>query len=291
MVPDSMQAPPRSAGRLPPAGDPPTLYVLDISGYFFRAPHPRPPLNNERGEPTGAVLGVTTMLLKLINEQRPAMVAVAMDSPQRGFRTELYAGYKANRPPVPPDLQPQIRRMQEVIEAYRLPVFRADGLEADDLIASAVKRACENGMSVVIVSSDKDLMQLVGADCVWMLDTMKNVVIGPDEVMAKLGVKPEQVRDYLALVGDTIDNVPGVPSVGPKTASTLLAQFGDLDALYAQLDKVEKKGVRQKLQDHRDDAFMSRKLVSLRDDLEVDVSLDRLRLPEPDLPRLRSLFI
>src|SRR4051812_3167270 len=216
--------------KLPPAADPHTLYIVDISGYLFRAYHALPPLNSAAGEPTGAVLGVTTMLLKLLQDQRPALFAVALDSKERGFREELYSEYKAHRPPVPPDLQPQLARMQEMIDAYRFPRFRQAGLEADDVIATLARRARLRGLSVVIVSSDKDLMQLVG-DGVWMLDSMRNVVYGPAEVTAKMGIPPTQVRDYLALVGDSVDNVPGVPSVGPKTAVQLLQQFGDLDAL------------------------------------------------------------
>jgi DNA polymerase-1 len=275
--------------RLPPAADPHTLYVVDISGYLFRAYHALPPLNSEKGEPTGAVLGVTTMLLRLLQDQRPALFAVALDSPGAGFRAEMYTDYKAHRPPMPPDLIPQVARMHEMIEAYRFPVFRMQGAEADDVIATLTQRALSHGMKVVIVSSDKDLMQLV-REGVSMFDTMRNVVFGPAEVEAKLGVKPEQVRDYLALVGDSVDNVPGVPSVGPKTAVSLLAQFGDLDALFANLEQVEKKGVRQKLTDHRDAAFLSRQLVSLKDDLALDPGREALSLPEPDEPRLRALF-
>jgi DNA polymerase-1 len=274
---------------LPPTGDPRTLYVVDISGYLFRAFHALPPLNSPRGEPTGAVLGVTTMLQKLVADQKPAMLAVAMDSRTPSFREQRYAEYKAHRPEVAPELRQQMTRVREVIDAFRLPVFQCDGVEADDIIATLVKRANAEGLQSVIVSSDKDLMQLVG-DSVWMLDTMRNAVIGPAEVLAKLGVPPSRVRDYLALVGDSSDNVPGVPSVGPKTASELLQAHGDLDALYASLDKVERKGLRQKLADHREHAYLSRDLVTLKDDLDLGIDPAQLPRPEPDTAKLRALF-
>jgi DNA polymerase I len=275
--------------RLPPAGDPNTLYVVDISGYLFRAYHALPPLQNAHGEATHAVLGVTTMLLKLAQERRPSMLVMAMDSPGPSFRHERFDQYKAHRPAMPPDLAPQVVRLQQIVDAYRFAVFRQSGVEADDVIATLVKWARARGLSVVIVSSDKDLMQLVG-DGVWMLDTMRDAVFGPDEVLAKLGVKPSQVRDYLALVGDSTDNVPGVPSVGPKTAVQLLTEHGDLDRLYAAVERVERKALRQKLIDHRADAFLSRDLASLKDDLDLNPDLAALRVPVPDLERLRQLF-
>jgi DNA polymerase-1 len=274
---------------LPAAGDPRVLYVVDISGYLFRAYHALPPLSSPRGEPTGAVLGVTTMLQKLVQEQRPVMLAVAMDSRAPSFREQHYAEYKAHRPEVPSDLKPQMARVREVVEAYRLPVFHVEGMEADDVIASLVKRARAEGLAVVIVSSDKDLMQLVGDD-VWMLDTMRNAVFGPQEVEQKLGVPPRQVRDYLALVGDSSDNVPGVPSVGPKTAVQLLREHGDLDGVYAALARIERASLRQKLEQHRDDAYLSRKLVTLEDNLDLGVDPASLPRPAPDLARLRALF-
>ncbi len=275
--------------RLPPPGDPRTLYVVDISGYLFRAYHALPPLSSPHGEPTGAVLGVTTMLQKLMQERQPALLAVAMDSRTPSFREQRYAQYKAHRPPVPPELSQQIARVKDVVDAFALPVFQQDGVEADDLIASLVKLARAEGLQVVIVSSDKDLMQLVGGD-VWMLDTMRDAVLGPPEVQAKLGVPPAQVRDYLALVGDSSDNVPGVPSVGPKTATELLRAHGDLEHLYAQLEQVERKALRQKLIDHREQAFLSRELVTLKDDLALETDAARLALPPPDPERLRPLF-
>ncbi|HEX7478313.1 MAG TPA: DNA polymerase I [Polyangiales bacterium] len=276
--------------KLPPAGDAQTLYVIDISGYVFRAYHALPPLQSPKGEPTHAVLGVTTMLLKLVQEQKPALLAVAMDSRTKSFRHKLYDQYKANRPPPPPDLSQQMARVREIVEAYAIPVLQQDGVEADDMIASLVRAAREHGLSVVIVSADKDLLQLVGHD-VLMYDTGRNLVFGEQETRAKLGVPPGLVRDYLALVGDSSDNVPGVPSVGPKTAVQLLTDHGTLEALYAQLDTVKKPALRQKLEDHREQAMLSRDLVTLHDDLGVKIDVDALAWSGADLARLRALFV
>ena len=285
-----MNADPKPGTRLPDPGDPRVLYVIDISGYVFRAYHALPPLQSPKGEPTHAVLGVTTMLLKLVEERRPAMLAVAMDSRTKSFRHALYAGYKATRPPQPPDLSQQMARVREVLEAYAIPILQQDGIEADDMIATLVRRACAQGMHVVIVSADKDLLQLVN-DCVTMYDTGRNTVFGANETRERMGVAPSQVRDYLALVGDSSDNVPGVPSVGPKTAQGLLEQYGDLDGLYAHLPQIAKKGLREKLEQHREQAYLSRKLVTLDDQQAIDVDPAALAWAGADIERLRALFM
>ncbi|HTU58700.1 MAG TPA: 5'-3' exonuclease H3TH domain-containing protein, partial [Polyangiales bacterium] len=284
-----MSTDPQLKARLPDPGDPRALYVIDISGYVFRAYHALPPLQSPKGEPTHAVLGVTTMLLKLVADQRPAMLAVAMDSRGKSFRHELFEGYKATRPVQPPDLSQQITRLREIIDAYAIPTLQQEGIEADDLIATVVKRARERDMHVVIVSADKDMLQLVGDEVV-MYDTGRNVVYGPLETEAKLGVKPEHVRDYLALVGDTSDNVPGVPSVGPKTAQGLISEYGDLDKIYAVAEQIPKKGVREKLLTFRDQAFLSRDLVTLRDTLDVAIDPEALAWAGADLDKLKQLF-
>ena len=284
-----MSTDPQRKARLPDPGDPRALYVIDISGYVFRAYHALPPLQSPKGEPTHAVLGVTTMLLKLVADQRPAMLAVAMDSRGKSFRHELFEGYKATRPAQPPDLSQQITRLREIIDAYAIPTLQQEGIEADDLIATVVRRARERDMHVVIVSADKDMLQLVGDDVV-MYDTGRNVVYGPLETEAKLGVKPEHVRDYLALVGDTSDNVPGVPSVGPKTAQGLITEYGDLDKIYAVAEQIPKKGVREKLLTFRDQAFLSRDLVTLRDTLDVSIDPEALAWQGADLDKLKQLF-
>jgi DNA polymerase-1 len=280
----------KAATRLPAAGDPRVLYVIDISGYVFRAYHALPPLQSPQGEPTHAVLGVTTMLLKLVADQKPAMLAVAMDSRGKSVRHEIFADYKATRPAPPPDLSQQIARLREIIDAYAIPVLQQDGVEADDMIAALVKRARAQNLAVVIVSADKDLLQLVGDD-VQMYDTGRNIVYGPEETRQKLGVRPDQVRDYLALVGDTSDNIPGVPSIGPKTAQGLLEQFGDLDGVYAGLDQISKKGVREKLAQHREQAYLSQRLVTLDESMAVQLDPLALAWSAHDSERLRGLFL
>ncbi len=203
------------AQNLPKKGDLETIYVIDISSYVFRAYHALPPLSNSKGEPTHAVAGVCSMLLKLLREHEPHTVIVAMDSKKRSFRKDLFEAYKANRPPVPADLQQQMVRVGQVVEAWGMSPIEVPGFEADDVIATLVGQARDKGLRVVIVSADKDLLQLVGPDVV-MYDTMRNKVFGAEETREKLGVDPGQVRDLLALMGDSSDNVPGVPSVGAE---------------------------------------------------------------------------
>jgi DNA polymerase-1 len=274
---------------LPAPGAPGVFYMVDISGYVFRAFYALPPLTNERGEPTGAIYGVTTMLLKLVRETRPDLLAVVMDGKGHSFRKELFAEYKANRPSAPTDLQQQMARVREVADAYKIPCYERDGVEADDLIASLTRIARAKGHQVVLVSADKDLLQLVG-DGVWMLDTMKQRGYGPAETKEKLGVMPGQVRDYLALTGDSSDNVPGVPSVGPKTASDLLNQYGSLDGIYAGLESLTKKALKQKLIEHKQLAYLSRDLVTLKDDFELPFDEAELRYGGFDDETLRAFF-
>jgi DNA polymerase-1 len=278
---------------LPPPGAPGVLYLVDLSGYVFRAYHAIAPLSSSKGEPTHAVLGTVNMLQKVVNERRPAMLAVAMDSRTRSFRKDLDDRYKANRPAPPPDLRQQMARVEEIVRAFNIPVFQKDGLEADDLIAAVVARAEKEGVRVVVVSADKDLMQIVhdDDDQIVLWDTMQNRVYGPEEVRAKLGVPPSQVRDYLALCGDTSDNVPGVPSVGPKTAAELLAQFGLLDGIYAGLAQVKRQRLRETLEKHVHDAYISRELVTLRADADVPWDAAHLAYGGADVGELRRLFV
>ncbi|AUX38055.1 MULTISPECIES: DNA polymerase I [Sorangium] len=275
---------------LPPAGAPDVLYLIDLSGYVFRAYHAISPLSSPSGEPTHATYGTVAMLSKLVDERKPAYLGVAMDSPGKTFRDDLDPRYKAHRPPPPPDLGVQMNRCREIVEAYCIPIFIQEGLEADDLVAVAVARAKERGLRVVIASSDKDLMQLVDGDRVMLWDAMRDKVYGHPEVVAKFGVPPEQVRDLLALVGDSSDNVPGVPGVGLKTAAELLAQFGSLSAIYARLDEVKKPRIRESLKQHEADALLSQKLVTLDGSAPVSLDLETLRYGGADTGRLRELF-
>jgi DNA polymerase-1 len=277
------------ATQLPEPGDPRTLYVVDLTGYVFRAYHALPPMSTSRGEPTHAVYGVTQMLLSLVQTQKPALLAVALDPPGVSFRKEIFDAYKENRKERPEDLRQQIERLEEVVDAYAIPCLAEKGFEADDVIATLVARAKAEGLRVVIVSADKDLLQLVDGGVI-MFDTMRDRVYGREETVAKMGVPPEQVRDYLALTGDSSDNIPGVPSVGPKTAAKLLGEHGSLDGIYEHVESITRKATKAKLKEHRDDAYLSRRLVSLVDDVPVEVDLEALRYGGADEDRLRELF-
>ncbi|MFO0759026.1 MAG: DNA polymerase I [Byssovorax sp.] len=276
---------------LPPPGAADVLYLVDLSGFVFRAYHAVAPLTSPTGEPTHATYGTANMLARLIEERKPVYLGVAMDAPGPRMRTEIDANYKAHRPPAPEDLKVQMARCRELVEAYRLPVFLADGMEADDLIASATKKALEKGLTVVIASGDKDLMQLVDGERVMMWDAMRDRVYGIPEVTAKFGVPPSRLRDLLALMGDSSDNVPGVPGVGAKTAAELMTQFASLDELYAHLDQVKKEKIRNSLRDNEADARLSQRLVTLHEDTAIDLDLATLRYDGPDPVKLRALFV
>ncbi|MGB0679622.1 MAG: DNA polymerase I [Polyangiales bacterium] len=277
---------------LPKPGAEDVLYVLDLSGYVFRAYHALPPLSNAAGEATHAVHGVANMLLKLLDQQTPRHFAVALDSRGPGFRDALYPDYKANRPPAPPDLQQQMERITALVTALGLPMLHAAGAEADDVIATTVHWARQQGLSVVMVSADKDLLQLVD-DAVWMYDSMRDRLFDCAATEAKFGVAPAQVADCLALMGDSSDNVPGVPAIGAKSAAALLQQFGSLEAIYADLDAVPRPRWRQTLAQHEAQARLSKALVTLRYDLPLSLSRAALTPSAPDanklLPLLREL--
>ncbi|MBM4374430.1 MAG: DNA polymerase I [Deltaproteobacteria bacterium] len=278
------------SSTLPRAGAEDVLYVLDLSNFVFRAYHALPPLTAPNGEPTNATLGTMNMFHRMLDAQRPALLAVTMDSRGRGFRGQLSPDYKAHRPPAPEDLVVQMARCRELFEAYRVPVFQRDGFEADDVIATLVKQARAAGLRVVIASSDKDLYQLVDGDRVVVWDAMRSKVYGPPEVHEKFGVAPSRVRDLLALVGDTSDNVPGVPGVGPKTAAQLLARFGSVSEVMARASEVEKPKLRKSLEDSVAAVELAYRLVELRDDVDVAIDVDALRFGRPDVTRLRALF-
>ncbi len=277
------------ATRLFEAGDPEVLYIIDLSGYIFRSYHAIAPLTSPTGEPTHAVFGTVNMLERLVRQCRPSMLAVAMDAKRGNFRTEIYPQYKANRPPAPEDLKQQMQRCGEVIAAFNIPILIEDGVEADDLIATAVKEARSRKMKVVVVSADKDLMQLVGPDVV-LWDTMRNRVFGLPEVQERFGVGPEQLRDLLALMGDTSDNVPGVPSVGPKTARDLLVEYQTLEGIYEHVAEIKRKKLKETLSEYKDQAFLSRDLVTLKDDCEIQFDREHLRYGGRDLATLRALY-
>ena len=275
--------------QLFPAAAPDVLYIVDLSSYVLRAYHAIAPLSSPNGEPTHAVHGTVSMLERLVRQCRPALLAIAMDSGRVTFRKEIYEAYKANRPPAPSDLKSQLMRCEQIVRAFNIPIFKQDGVEADDLIASAVKRAVEHDLKVVIVAADKDLMPLVSERTI-MWDTMRDRVFGVPEVEERFGVRIDQVQDLLALTGDTSDNIPGVPSVGPKTAKDLLIEFGSLDGIYQRIDELKKKGLKDKLLEHKEKAFLSRELVKLKDDCPVEIDRAHLAYGGRDVPALRALY-
>jgi len=277
---------------LPAASSEQVLYLVDLSGYVFRAYHAIAPLSSSKGEPTHAVMGTVNMLQKIVTGRRPHLFAVAMDSKGKTFRHELDVRYKAQRPEAPPDLSQQMKRCEEVVRAYNIPVYQEEGMEADDLIASVTKKATAAGLNVVIVSSDKDLMQLVHDDDeqVVLWDTMRDKVFGPREVEEKWGVKPSRLHDLLALIGDTSDNIPGVPGVGPKTALDLLAAYGSFEGVYANLANVTRAKLQASLEEHEADARLSYKLVALKDDVPIAWDIPHLTYGEPNVAELTRLF-
>ncbi len=264
------------------------LYLVDGSAYIFRAYYALPQLTNPQGTPIGAVKGYTDMLWKLAKDLHaadgPTHMAVVLDKAGTSFRNEIYDQYKANRPPAPEDLRPQFPLVRDATRAFSFPMIEEENVEADDMIASYTKAAVAAGWKVTIVSSDKDLMQLIEAG-VDMLDTMKNARIGREEVVEKFGVGPELVGDVLALMGDSSDNIPGVPGIGPKTATKLIQEFGDLDSVLAAAPSMKPSKMRDNLIEFEDKARMSRVLVTLREDCPLPIKLEEMVLGEiPEMP-------
>jgi DNA polymerase-1 len=260
----------------------PHLYLVDGSSYIFRAYHRLPPLTNRHGLNVGAVYGYTTMLWKLAEslhkEEGPTHLAVIFDAGEKTFRNERYDQYKANRPPPPPDLVPQFPLIRDATRAFSLPCIEEEGLEADDIIACYAKAALDRDWKVTIVSSDKDLMQLVEDGRLDLYDTMNDRRLGRDYVLEKFGVPPEKLGDVLALMGDSVDNVPGVPGIGPKTAAQLIQDYGDLESVLAHAEEIRKPKLRQNLIEHGDAARLSRELVTLVCDAPLPEPLDSLEM-------------
>ena len=263
------------------------LVLIDGSGYIFRAFHALPPMTRGDGTPVNAVFGFTKMLLKLIDDLQPHSVAVIFDAGRVTFRNEIYSDYKANRTDPPDELVPQFALVRDAAYAMSLPVIEMAGFEADDVIATYAKLARAQGRQTIIVSSDKDLMQLVNDD-VEMLDPMKQRRIGKDEVFEKFGVGPEHVIDVQSLAGDSTDNVPGVPGIGIKTAAELIHQFGSLDALLAGAETIKQPKRRQNLIEFAEMARISRQLVRLADDVDVPVAVSDLQTPVRDQEKLKD---
>jgi DNA polymerase-1 len=264
------------------------LWLVDGSSYLYRAFFALPPLTSSKGEPTGALLGVLNMLNKLLREEEPELIAVVLDAPGKTFRDELFEAYKAHRPPMPDDLRAQIAPLVEAIPALGLPMLRIEGVEADDVIGTLAERACAAGFEVVISTGDKDMAQLVN-DRITLVNTMFDTRLDRAGVKAKFDVLPEQIVDYLALVGDSSDNIPGVPKVGPKTAAKWLAEYGSVDGLVAHAADISGK-VGESLRDNLATLDLSRKLATIRRDLELPLSPADLKRSMPNAEILSNLY-
>ncbi|MEE3664376.1 DNA polymerase I [Brenneria sp. g21c3] len=271
------------------------LILVDGSSYLYRAYHAFPPLTNSAGEPTGAMYGVLNMLRSLLTQYHPSHVAVVFDAKGKTFRDELFENYKAHRPPMPDDLREQIEPLHRMVKAMGLPLLAISGVEADDVIGTLALQAEKAGIPVLISTGDKDMAQLVTPN-VTLINTMNNTVLGPQEVCDKYGIPPELMIDFLALMGDASDNIPGVPGVGEKTAQALLQGLGGLDTLYANLDKIAglsfrgAKTMAPKLEQHKDIAYLSYQLATIKTDVELALNCEQLTVNEPDVDELHSLF-
>ena len=264
------------------------LWLVDGSSYLYRAFFALPPLTTSTGEPTGAVLGVLNMLNKLLKEENPELIAVVLDAPGRTFRDELFEEYKAHRPPMPDDLRSQIAPLIEAIPALGLPMLRVEGVEADDVIGTLAERAAAAGHEVVISTGDKDMAQLVN-DRITCVNTMFDTKLDRAGVKAKFDVMPEQIVDYLALVGDSSDNIPGVPKVGPKTAAKWLNEYGSADGIVSHAKDIAGK-VGESLRENLETLELSRKLATIRRDLELPLAPSELERRPPDVEVLSALY-
>ena len=265
------------------------VYILDVFSLVFQVFHGLPPMTGPAGQPTNAVFGFTRDVMNLLREHQPSHLYCAMDSPGKGIRNDWYPEYKANRDAMPEDLVPQIAMIEEVIAGFGLPVLRLDGWEADDIFATLAKRAAEAGHEVRIVTSDKDARQLINSQ-VQIYHIRKDEFQDEEFVKEQWGVRPDQVIDFQSLVGDSVDNVPGMPLVGPKKARILLEQYGTLEEVLAHADEVNGKKLKENLVTFADQSRLSRRLVTLYDDLPLELDWDAQRIGSPDVERLNSLF-
>ncbi|MBN5313372.1 DNA polymerase I [Serratia marcescens] len=271
------------------------LILVDGSSYLYRAYHAFPPLTNSAGEPTGAMYGVLNMLRSLLLQYQPSHVAVVFDAKGKTFRDDLFAEYKSHRPPMPDDLRAQIEPLHSMVKAMGLPLLVTPGVEADDVIGTLALEAEKAGHAVLISTGDKDMAQLVTPN-VTLINTMNNTILGPQEVCDKYGIPPELIIDFLALMGDSSDNIPGVPGVGEKTAQALLQGIGGLDALYGNLENIATlsfrgaKTMAAKLEQNKEVAYLSYKLATIKTDVELDLTCADLTVSAPDVDTLQQLF-
>ncbi len=271
------------------------LILVDGSSYLYRAYHAFPPLTNSAGEPTGAMYGVLNMLRSLLLQYKPSHVAVVFDAKGKTFRDELFEHYKSHRPPMPDDLRSQIEPLHNMVKAMGLPLLAVSGVEADDVIGTLALEAGKKGLPVLISTGDKDMAQLVTPD-ITLINTMNNAILGPDEVVEKYGIPPDLIIDFLALMGDSSDNIPGVPGVGEKTAQALLQGLGGIKAIYENLDKVAgltfrgAKTMAAKLEENKELAFLSYQLATIKTDVELELTCEQLTVNEPAVAELLAMF-
>lgn len=271
------------------------LVLVDGSSYLYRAFHAMPRLTSTKGQETGAVRGVISMLRRMEKDFPDSPVAVIFDAKGKTFRDEIYAEYKANRPPMPDELRSQIEPIHSIIKAMGVPLIIIDGVEADDVIGTLAGQAIEQGIEVVVSTGDKDMAQLVNSH-VTLVNTMNDTTMDPQGVQDKFGIPPELIIDFLALMGDKVDNIPGVPGVGEKTALGLLQGLGSLDTIYDNLDKIKglsfrgAKTMAKKLEDNKDNAYLSYELATIKTDVALEVGLSDIKHPEPDQVQLLELF-
>ena len=264
------------------------LILVDGSSYLFRAFHAMPPLSNSKGVPTGAVYGVVNMLRKLMKDYQPSHMAVIFDAKGKTFRDDLYKEYKANRPPMPDDLRMQIEPLHAIVKAMGIPMLVIDGVEADDVIGTLAREATEQGIDTVVSTGDKDLAQLVNQH-ITLINTMNDTVMDIEGVKQKFGISPEQIIDYLALIGDTVDNIPGVPSVGPKTAVKWLSEYGSLEGVVQHADQIKGK-VGEKLRDSLNTLPLSYELATIKCDVPLEQHPADLKLQPADTEALQQLY-
>ena len=266
-----------------------TLYAVDVFSLVFQVFHAIPAMTSPAGQPTNAVFGVTRDVLNMLKAKHPTYMVCAMDSPGRGVREDIYPDYKANRSEMPDELRPQIAMVKRVIEAFGIPVLQQEGWEADDILASLAHAAEQRGVNALIVTNDKDARQLI-SPLVQVYNVRKDSYYNADSLMTDWSIRPDQVVDYQSLVGDAVDNVPGVPQIGPKTAVGLLKQFDTLDEILRRTSEVAANKVRENLQNHADKALMSRQLVELNRHLTLDFDWNHARVGQYRVPELVEFF-
>ena len=265
------------------------LYLIDGSSYIYRAFHALPHFSNSKGLPTNAIYGFTNMLLKIVKDFKPDYLSVIFDAKGPTFRSKIFEDYKAQRPEAPDNLKPQFSYIKKLVSAFSISSLEMAGYEADDIIATVAKGMAKKGADVVIVTGDKDMLQLVDNQ-ITVLDTMKDKSYGINDVKERYGVEPEKIVDIMGLAGDSVDNIPGVPGIGEKTAKKLILQFGSVEELLERQSEVAGEKLKEKIKANESLARVSKQLAILDSNVPVDYSFDTLSLKEPDFEKLKSLF-